>query len=81
MVKQERPTERPGVPFGEKDGDVMAERSEADTKAGIQRKSNARTAMVIVAYCSGGIISVLYNNWAITLYQADIISWEQWDEK
>jgi hypothetical protein len=69
------------MPVGEKDGEVMAERPDPDTKAGIQRNANARAAMVLVAYSSGGIISALYNNWAITLYQGDIISWEQWDSK
>jgi hypothetical protein len=81
MVKQPRSTERPGMPVGEKDGEVMAERPDADTKAGIQRNANARAAMVLVAYSSGGIISALYNNWVIALHHGDIISWVQWDSK
>jgi hypothetical protein len=69
------------MPFGEREREVMAERPDADTTAGMRWNANARAAMVLVAYSSGGIISALYNNWAISLYYADPISWEQWDHK
>jgi hypothetical protein len=69
------------LPFCEKDGGVMAKRSDADTKAGMRWNANARAAMVIIAYSSGGVISALYNNWAIILYHADIISWQEWDNR